>query len=149
VPGDEIESSPVALTALDGHVAGAPFSPVGVFSAPADPALPGTTIFYVTNAKVDCSARDAFLADRARPAALEIGVPSDAREGAFFPLPKSDLAHAAIQTSDTASASATDTNAVGRIEIVHVTKTALTLRVRAVTHDSQVEGEITLPICPN
>jgi hypothetical protein len=121
---------------------------VSAFSAPANPALPGTTIFYVTSAKVDCSGRAAFLADRGRPPVLELGVPSAAAEGASFPLPKSDFAHASVQTRETATDDARDTNAMGRIEIVRVTQTSLVVRVRAVTDDTKVEGEVTLAICP-
>jgi hypothetical protein len=88
------------------------------------------------------------MADRGRPPVLRIGVPSDVAEGSAFPVPKSDFAHAAVQTTDTTAHNGTDTNAMGRIEIVSATKTALVARVRAVTDDTEVEGEIILPICP-
>jgi hypothetical protein len=146
--GEEIETQPVAPTALDGHLAGAPFAAMGAFSAPRNPALPGMRTFYVTSSPVDCGARAAFLADRGRPAVLEIGVPEGAVEGATFPIPKSDFAHAAVQTRETETHDGSDMKAMGRIEIVQTTKTALVLRIRAVTEDTEVEGEVTLPICP-
>jgi hypothetical protein len=139
------EGSPVSSAPLGGKVAGTPFTAKGSYSRPfgADPTM---KVFEIFDVDANCETGPRIVEDQVLAGdgkRLQVIAPWPSKAGTVWPSGRE--AHGATANIESTNVVA---NAVGRIEVGAVGETTATLRIRAQTSDSALEGEVQVNVCP-